>query len=247
MFFGWFTSEFFLSICGSCGVLSPFYIPNSLSLEFRRLFIEYSVWFMFPLLALEKYLEKPFCSFSKTWSASALVVNAVSVACFLTGGFSYTPYLPFTWCNPAVLTWISLFTLTLYCYRKYGMFSKVDCVVASFCSIVLASWLYEVFDPRLLQSFPDYFLVPHNWIIASVLLTALFWKYHFKFKINKLFVFGAVIFVLGQATYLYSDYVVGPSATWFWQTWDIFIRLTVIPLFVSIPLMLKQKVRRGKR
>lgn len=228
--------NFVVGLMGAAGLLS-YYTPLSLGLEIRRLGIEYSALLLFPLYFLGGKLPK------KIWSLKLLAAPisgliVISAVCLALGGISFTPYLTFSWDNIAVLSWSIFFIIVYYCYTKFTSFSGLQSFVSTCASLIVASWLYELFDYRMLSRFPDYFVLTQSWAVALILLFLVFKAAHVKLHFSRMFVVGIFVFALSQVPYfVYNASVVGWAAVPFWQVWDNLIRLTTIPLFVSLPLM----------
>ncbi len=229
--------NFFVGLFGALGWLSPWYVPYSFWLEFRRLSIEYWVLGLFPLWF---FLGELRVGFSWVWGWRFWVVPmmclvGLSVFCYLVGGVAFTPYIPFPWSNVAVFSHSVSFVVLLYCFR--GL-KPLDGFVGSCASVVVASWLYEFFDMRMLGRFPDYVLLTQAWLMGVFLLLLLAQKSQVEIRFSKWLLFGLFCYVASQVPYLvYNPSVVGPSSILFWQVWDTFVRILSLPFFVAVARM----------
>ena len=190
--------------------------PHNYAKALKSMVYHYGLVVLIPLLFL-KSIDVKFFSW-KVWLAPTVALVAVASFCWAVGGWYFVPYLyGLRWGNVAVISWITLFTCSLFLYQRQGV-SLNDSFVAAFASVTLASWIYELFDPRI--GLFGYFNQPTVYASIGVLG---FMAYRYKFKLDK-WVWVTLYFLLLAQTVYFTHYV---------NVWiDALLRFIPFPFFL---------------
>jgi hypothetical protein len=235
---GYYAVWFIFMLIEATGALQPWYIPYSIGQEFKRLMTEYAPLFFFPLIYL-----RPKIKWRIKWfhlAAPFMVLGIMAATCCSFGGNLFTPYLPFIWSNIAVMSWSAFFVIILYCYANLAKFTVTNSLTATIASLVLASWIYELFDPRLTIS--NYIFTQQNWAFSIILLMATFTVQKAKPHWTPWIPIGIATLFIAQIPYHLIPYLsntgflANPQVAFFWHTYDPLIRLTTLPFFIALIL-----------
>lgn len=134
----------------------------------------------------------------------------------------------FRWQWAAMVEWSLLFITQLFLYQKNGM-HKALAFAISFYGVFLAGVLYEIpwyFKPGT-ENWASLFKIK-NVFVAFAFPAIL---HHAKWKLNRLLLLGLIPLII-----LYPSYYMLPSAHRYWL-----VRLFTFPLFIMIPLTLKNE------
>lgn len=209
-------------------IIHVMYYPAVLFVVTKSMVYHYGLVLLVPLMFLQRIKNWLFFRWH-IWAFVCAVPFSVAAYFLVTGGFDYTPYLPnLAWSNVAVLTWAFLFPTLIFLYQRRGI-SYVDSFVAAFASVILACWVFEIFNP-VIGSLSLYLQQPSIYIALGVFgLLAV----RYGVKLDWKFALFAVLPFMVQVSYLLNVNILA---------WDYVIRLFTFPVFMYFPYLLGGKI-----
>lgn len=190
-------------------------------------FLHHRFAYMLPVLALINCNILNRLTSFKIWLFPSLTVMAVSMWQWLFVSHRANIF-GFKWFWYALFEWIILFTICLFLYQKKT--SNWTAFILSYLSVYLGGLLYE-WSLKAVRNEWSIFDSWMNYIIGIILFAYLLWKHDFKPNLKLFWTFPSLLIVwILLPTYIGN------------QSLDYMMRLSVFPLFIVIPKLLKKQV-----